>query len=160
MQVGCLPEGADEGVRLTILVPAAQCVEGFFSQDDLLCDDRIAVYISFLGDVGLAEVLWGCPQIWAFSIKIAKLRGWVAHRLQLILVDSLSRGQGVTPIGQDGSSGAVLTLRVWRASKIIGQRKIIPTLPDWGQEEGKAGTYTTEVKIAPGRWPKRPVGLV
>lgn len=59
---------------LTILVPTAQCVEGFSPQDDLLGNDPVAVNISFLGDVGLAEVLWGCPQVCAFSIGIAKSR--------------------------------------------------------------------------------------
>lgn len=58
----------------TVLVPAAQRVEGFSPQDDLLGNDTVAVHVSFLGDVGLAEVLRGCPQVCAFSIEIAKSR--------------------------------------------------------------------------------------
>lgn len=59
---------------LTILIPAAQRVEGFSPQDDLLGDDPEAVHVSFLGDAGLAEVLRGRPQVCEFSMKIAKLR--------------------------------------------------------------------------------------
>ena len=41
-------------VSLTLLVPTAEGVEGFSSQDDLLGDDPVAVHISFLGDAGSA----------------------------------------------------------------------------------------------------------
>ena len=63
-----------KGFRCTIPVPTAQSVEGFFPQDDLLCDDPIAVHISFLRDVGLAEVLWSCPQVckcshWDYKVE-------------------------------------------------------------------------------------------
>lgn len=61
-------------LTLTILVPAAQCVEGFPPQDDLLGDDAVAVHVSFLGDAGLAEVLRGGPQVCEFSIEIAEWR--------------------------------------------------------------------------------------
>lgn len=74
LELGLL-EGADEGVRLTILVPAARRVEGFSPQDDLLCDDPIAVHIPFLREAGVAEVLRGCPQVCTFSIESRKLTG-------------------------------------------------------------------------------------
>lgn len=67
--------GRGKGQTLTILVAAALRVEGFPPHDDLLCDDPVAVHVPFLRDAGLAEVLWGCPQVWAFSMEIAKLRG-------------------------------------------------------------------------------------
>lgn len=67
-------EGRWLSPTLTILIPAAQRVEGFSPQDDLLGNDPVAVHISFLGDAGLAEVLRGCPQVCEFSIEIAKLR--------------------------------------------------------------------------------------
>ena len=57
------PGQAVEEVGLTILVPAAQRVEGFLAKDDLLGNDPEAVDISFLRDVGLAQVLRGSPQV-------------------------------------------------------------------------------------------------
>lgn len=63
-----------KGQTLTLLVPTAEHVEGFSPQDDLLGDDPIAVHVSFLRDVGLAQVLRGSPQVCAFSIEIARLR--------------------------------------------------------------------------------------
>lgn len=60
---------AARGQPLTVLVPAALRVEGLSPQDDLLCDDPVAVHIPFLRDAGLAEVLGGGPQVWAVGRK-------------------------------------------------------------------------------------------
>lgn len=86
ISLGCRLAGSGGGRRrsqtLTILVPAAQRVEGLFPQDDLLCDDPVAVYISFLRDVGLAEMLWGCPQVCIHSVEMAEFRGETPIGLQ------------------------------------------------------------------------------